>query len=48
MTDKLSVSQGAIKSQTLPKCLQALHESQKAFIQSEANEHIRRALQYKI
>ena len=48
MTDKLPVSQGAIKSQTLPKCLQALHESHKAFIQSEAGEHIRWALQHKI
>ena len=48
MTDILPVSKGAIKSQTLPKCLQALHESHKAFIQSEADEHIRRALQHKI
>ena len=48
MTDSLPALQGATSSEILAKHLQALHESHKAFIQSEADEHIRQALQHKI
>ena len=48
MTDNLPALQGATSSEILAKHLQALHESRKAFIQSEADESIRRALRHKI
>ena len=48
MTDNLPSLQGATTSKILAKHLQALHESCRAFIQSEADEHIRQALQNKI
>ena len=48
MTDNLPASQGATSSEILAKHLQALRESHKAFIQSEADECIGRALQHKI
>ena len=41
MTDNLTALQGATSSKILAKHLQALHESHKAFIHSEADEHIR-------
>ena len=48
MTDNLPALQGPTSSEILAKHLQALHESHKAFIQSEADECIGRALQHKI
>ena len=48
MTDNLPALQGATSSEILAKHLHALHESRKAFIQSEADERIRQALQHKI
>ena len=48
MTDNLSELQGATTREILAKHLQTLHESRRAFIQSEADERIRRALQHKI
>ena len=48
MTDNLPALQGSTSSEVLAKHLQALHESRRAFIQSEADELIRRALRHKI
>lgn len=48
MTGNLSQLQGATMREILAKHLQTLHESRRAFIQSEADERIRRALQNKI
>ena len=48
MIDSLRTLQGATTSEILAQHLQALHESRRAFIHSEAEERIRRALRYKI
>ena len=45
MTDNLSELQGATTREILAKHLQTLHESRRAFIQSEADERIRAAIQ---
>ena len=48
MTANLPMLQGATTNEILAKNMQALHESHRAFIQSEADEHIRQVLQQKI
>ena len=44
MTDKLPALEGTTTSEVFAKHLNALHEARKAYIQTEANERIRRAL----
>ena len=48
MTDKLPALIGSISSEIFAKNLNALHSARKAYIQSESEESIRRALRYKV
>ena len=48
MTDKLPALGGTTTSETFAKHLNTLHASRKAFIDTEANERIRRALRTKV
>ena len=48
MTDRLPALEGTTTSEVFAKHLNALHEARKAYIQTEANERIRRALRTKI
>ena len=48
MTDKLPALDGTTTSETFAKHLNTLHASRKAFIDTEANERIRRALRTKV
>ena len=48
MTDKLPALEGTTTSEVFAKHLNALHEARKAYIQTEANERIRRALRTKV
>ena len=48
MTDRLPALEGATSSQVLAQHLNALHAARKAFIESEADERIRRALRSKV
>jgi hypothetical protein len=48
MTDKPPALEGVTTSEVLAKHLNALHAARRAFIQSEADERIRRALRCKV
>ena len=48
MTDKIPALDGTTTSETFAKHLNTLHASRKAFIDTEANERIRRALRTKV
>lgn len=48
MTDRLPALSGTTSSEVFAQHLNALHESRKAYIQTESNERIRRALRTKI
>ena len=48
MTDKIPALDGTTTSETFAKHLNTLHASRKAFIDTEANERIRRALRAKV
>ncbi len=48
MTEKLPALDGVTQSEVLAKHLNALHAGRKAFIETEADERIRRALRHKV
>lgn len=48
MTDRLPALEGTTTSEVFAKHLNALHEARKAYIQTEANERIWRALRTKV
>lgn len=48
MTDKIPALEGSTSSEILAEHLNALHQARRAFIQSEAEERIRRALRSKV
>ena len=48
MTDRLPALEGTTTSEVFVKHLNALHKARKAYIQTEANERIRRALRTKV
>ena len=48
MTDNLPALEGTTTSETLAKHINALHSSRQAFIRSESDERVRRALRHKI
>ena len=48
MTDKLPSMDGKTSSEALAKHLSALYSARQAFIQCEADERIRKALQHKV
>ena len=48
MTDKLPALEGVTQSENFAKHLNALHDARKAYIQTESNERVRRALRTKV
>ena len=48
MSDKLPALKGTTSSEIFAQHLNTLHEARRAYIQTEANERIRRALRTKI
>ena len=48
MSDKLPALEGTTSSEIFAQHLTALHESRRAYIQTEANERIKRALRTKV
>ena len=48
MTDNIPALEGSTSSETLAKHINALHSSRQAFIKSESDERVRRALRHKI
>ena len=48
MTDKLPALEGKTSSEVFAKHLNALHEARRAYIQTESNERVRRALRTKV
>ena len=48
MTDKLPAPEGKTSSEVFAKHLNALHEARRAYIQTESNERVRRALRTKV
>ena len=48
MTDKLPALNGVTSSEAFTQHLNALHEARKAYIQTESNERVRRALRTKV
>ena len=48
MSDKLPALEGTTSSEIFAQHLNALHEARRAYIQTEANEQIRRALRTKV
>ena len=48
MSDKLPALEGTTSSEIFAQHLNALHEARRAYIQTKANEHIRRALRTKV
>ena len=48
MSDKLPALEGTTSSEIIAQHLNTLHEVRRAYIQTEANERIRRALRAKV
>ena len=48
MTDSLPALEGSTTSETFAKHINALHAARRAFIESESDERLRRALRSKV